>query len=133
MRRNIVVIVLAALLIVLAAAGVSAQEEITLAGLAEQLAALVTRVEALEDRLNFTGPGKQSGECLIATRQNIDRDTMAAYLDTFEGATPPSVLIQSVVRNGDNITVTYVTYNVNRYVKEYFTGCEFVGHSDWWK
>ena len=133
MINRILAIVLATVLLILSVSHLSAQEDISLESLVESFAALVTRVEALEDRLNFTGPGKQSGECLIATDESIDRDTMAAYLDTFEGASPPSVLIQSVIRNGDHITVTYQTYNVNRYVEEYFTGCEFIGHSDWWK
>ncbi|MXX26559.1 MAG: hypothetical protein F4Z82_14080 [Caldilineaceae bacterium SB0668_bin_21] len=129
MRRISVFVTVIVLMIVLTVGHGMAEEEITLESLAEQLATLIERVDAIEDQVNF--PNTRD-ECWIAFHNNISREAMESYLETYEGASPPPTRLVSVARKGDRVTVRYVTaFNRSRYVEEYFDGCEFVGHSDW--
>ena len=128
-RKSVLVTVILALLLLIAGP-VLAQEEVTLEGLAEQLAALVDRVGAIEEKIGF--PDTRD-ECWIAFHDKISRESLTAYFETFDSDHPPPMRIVSVARNGDRVTVKFITaFNKSRYVEEYFDGCEFVGHSDWW-
>ena len=128
-RKSLLVTVILAL-IVLTAGQVLAEGEVTLESLADSLVALIERVDAIEEKIGF--PDTRD-ECWIAFHDKISREAVAAYFETFDSDHPPPVRIVSVARNRDRITIKYVTdFNRSRYVEEYFDGCEFVGHSDWW-
>lgn len=135
MRRNIVAIVLAALLIVLAAVGVSAEEEIT-------LAALVGRVEAIEQRIAPNAFVDEDDKCRLAMEDRIHVSSLVSYLEKYpDEVAPNSFVILSVYEVPD--IGTEITFEGrrrlgnsiwgDRYVTETWNGCEFVGHSDWWE
>ena len=137
MRRIRVFLAVIVLLLMLSVAQVMAQGEITLEGLAEQLAALVERVDAIEKRFEFTPPVDEDGNCRLAIRNRVHPETMAAYLDTYpDDRTPQYVYITSVHDGADSTLIKFNTYVMNKkdkHVTETWDGCEFVGHSDWWE
>ena len=125
-----------------------AQDDLTLENLAEQLAALLDRVTALESEIVLTGDGL----CVIGNRETIQAQTATKYLEEFD----------ELPGNAKNIRIEGVTYEPGvdivgiryreelsldpfsmartmdsmqdepRRVIEYWEGCQYAGSSDWW-
>jgi len=114
-------------------------DEVTLAGLAEQVTglagqvtALVDRVTALEERL---APAMtETGVCVQYADGQIQRETVTAYLATFEEDVDSSLISLEAVHYDSESGLT--TYNfeelfADRSVTETWNGCEFVGVGEW--
>ncbi len=137
MRRKGLFLVLLVLLVVVPVAQVMAQGDITLEDLADQLAALVERMEAIESQLDFTPPVDQDGNCRLALRNRVHPQSMVAYLETYpDNRSPEYIYIIEVQEGEDGTLITFHTYErgqKDKNVIETWDGCEFVGHSDWWE
>ena len=106
--------------------------EFTLAGLAEQLTALVTRVGAIEAQLAPLTTA--DGVCIQYTSGQIQRETATKYLDAFGENLIATNLTLRAIRHDTEAGVS--TYHFEQYFKkqtvtETWRGCEFVGTSDW--
>ena len=94
MKRVTRIVIAVALFALLPAALLAQDEEPTLAGLAEQLAALVERVEAIETAI--APPSLEDGTCVLhLDSSTMQRETLTKYLDTFDEE--PSSMILSVI------------------------------------
>lgn len=108
-----------------------AQEELTLEGLADQLAALVTRIEAIESKL--TPPVTSEDTCVLYSHSSpLQRETITKYIDAFEEE-PGLVVLRSIYRDNESgrITAQFSERLSPPSVTEIGDGCEFVGASDW--
>lgn len=139
MERRIPYAVTLVVVILLAMGGgiVMADEGLTLEVLAESIASLTGRVEALESI--FEGPGAQAisdGECAIGLGDGIQDETVFKYKEAY-GEWPDFAQIDIghivIDSNSDEIKVVheYAVWFTRRYVDEIWKGCEFVGSSDW--
>ena len=136
MKRKIVIVVIVVTLTILGVTKVSAQAELTLENLAEQLASLVQRVAALESI--WEGPGsipieETEGACIVATGK-LQRQTALKFYQQFEKF-PEDIEIQSVAILPSipltGIAVTYTAGNGRYMARERWIDCEFVGGTDW--
>ena len=130
-----------------------AQDGLTLEGLAEQVTALVgrvdavgegvkaltERVEAVESR--WEGPGAvllDDERCMIGARpytRDLQNETVLRYRDTYdEWPEMGDIWVAEIIWTGDleRIGIVYEDYREDRYVMEIWEGCEFIGSSDWW-
>lgn len=139
MKRRILHAVTLVVVILLAiGSGIAmADEGLTLEVLAESIASLTARVEALESI--FEGPGAKAitdGVCVIGLGDGIQDETVFKYKEAY-GEWPDFGQIDIghiiVDSNSDEITVVheYAVWFTRRYVDEIWNGCEFVGSSDW--
>ncbi len=116
-------------------------EEITLAGLAEQvtglvddLTALVERVTAIEERLEPVTTG--DGVCILLKDDfDISPETATKFLETFD-ALPDDPRLIGAEYNVKTGRVGFLyressDYSNLKFVTEYWEGCEYVGSSDW--
>ena len=139
MRRNISHAVLVAIVILLAFGGgvAIAEEEITLQGLADQISALMERVDALEAM--WEGPGAiylSDDTCEIGRNGEIQDATVLKYKETWdEWPDLDDIDIYQVVYDSDSnrIGIVYEDFWDDRYVTEVWNGCEFIDSSDWWE
>ncbi len=141
-RRSIIslslaVIVLALVIIVPAAIALAQDEELTLAGLAEQLTALVTRVDAIESRLTHGAHVDDDGNCRLAVTDRLHATSIVEYLEKYpDSDTPGRIAIASVyIVPGTGIAVTFGPISESstyRHITEYWSGCEFLNTSGWW-
>ena len=117
-----------------------AEEELTLTELAEQLAALALRVESLESFWQNSGSVELgNNSCAIAQKSEeglaakLQRETALKYFDEHESL-PDIPLVSRVVVDLDanQILVVYTSDFFDGYsVTEIWSGCEFIGSSDW--
>ena len=132
------IILIAILLAILVPATLIAQEEgVSLEGLAEQLAALVSRVDAVEQKLTPGAYVDKDGSCRLAKEDRLHPTSLVEYLDKYpDSDTPGNVRIASVhIVPGTGVAVTFGPISESstyRYVTEYWNGCEFVSTSGWW-
>ena len=144
-RRSAHILILVAILIAaLTGAAVAQDEELTLAGLAEQLTALVTRVDAIEamsaepwspdvvytDDGICQSPLHTSDSFLL--RGALRQETADAYR-TKHGISidPASVYLRSI-SFGVGSNHVYLKYEKDgSIVVEKWAHCEYLGHSDW--
>lgn len=106
-------------------------EDLTLAGLAEQLTALADRVTAIEARL---APTTEDGACVQYSGKHLQRETTTAYLDAFDEDMDSNQLILRSVRYDTEAGLTNYHFELifdDRLVIERWRGCEFAGHSEW--
>ena len=132
MKRTLIIIALLALLV---PGALWAQEELTLEGLAEQLAALAGRVEALESVM--TGPGAieiEGGACQIAGDGGAQNETVVEWqVQRGEWPNVDQMRVASVIIGEDgSTTVTYAHSYTDEYIEEIWNGCEFAGTGDWY-
>lgn len=137
MKRFITATFVATIMIVLltSAAVVWAQdEELTLAGLAEQLNALVARVTAVEERLDPVTT--EDGVCILLKDDfDISPETATKFLDTFD-ALPDDPRLIGAEYNSETGRIGFFyressDFRNMKFVTEYWEGCQFVGSSDW--
>ena len=109
-------------------------EELTLAGLAEQLTALVERVTAIEERLEPVTT--EDGVCILLTDDfDINPETATKFLDTFD-ALPDDPRLIGAEYNTETGRIGFLyretsDYSNLKFVTEYWEGCQFAGSSDW--
>ena len=131
MKRVTRIVIAVALFALLPAALLAQDEEPTLAGLAEQLAALVERVEAIETAI--APPSLEDGTCVLhLDSSTMQRETLTKYLDTFDEE--PSSMILSVIYykpDSGEIILHFDEIYPARTAFETWHGCEFKGSSDW--
>ena len=152
MKRIIITIALLTLIAASAASIAQAQDEITLEGIAGQLAALVRRVEAIDERLGSfeiflsdSGPAESyENGCLIGVdafaAMSLDLDSLRdeavlKYKEKFdEWLVLTNVKIDFVMVNSETGHVG-ITYKVSpyRYMAEEWDGCDLVKSTDWWE
>jgi len=142
-------LVMAALLAVLVPGALWAQEELTLESLAEGLAGLVTRVEAIEGL--FANPWSpeivytDDGICQsplhaevdnmfgrIPMEETIHQKTADAYRAQFGTSVDPARARLMSLRFSVDSSEVYIAYELSdKYVVETWAHCEFLGHSEW--
>ena len=138
MRRIIwqVVIVVAVLLATFAGGVVAADEELTLAGLAEQLTELAERLTVIESQLTPNAFVDEDGNCRLALRDRLHATSLTKFLDKYpDSDMPDSVSIENVyVVPGTGIAITFLVRGSpnSRLITEFWSGCDFVSTSDWW-
>ena len=143
MRNTLLTILVAAiLLIILAGIAVAQDEDLTLQSLADQLAALTTRVTALESIWEGPGVWKDPNtelevyddQCIIGLSDKMQNETILKFLEKYEDLPYRIEIDQVVIDPGSNsISLVLKEWNSSRYVVERWDGCEFVGSSDWAK
>ncbi len=134
MKRYMAATFLATIVTVLltSAAVVWAQdEELTLAGVAEQLNALVDRVTTIEERLEPVTT--TDGVCVQYSHNQLQRETITKYLNAFEEDVGSLVTLKSVRYSTDSGLTTYHFEEAftDRSVTETWNGCEFVDTGEW--
>ena len=135
MKRKIAIAVVVVTLMSFGVAQVSAQAELTLESIAEQLVSLIERVEALESI--WEGPGslpltEPEGACVVATGE-LQRETALKFYDQFDRF-PENIRIHSVVvfPPADGTSVTYTEgWGDEYYARERWVNCEFSESTDW--
>lgn len=141
MKRHLIII---ALLAVLVPGVLLAQDELTLEGLAGQVAELVENVADLAKRVAtieavWTGPGSislQDGDCVIALDDSLQDETVLKFKERYdEWLDVDSVDIVQVhyLSETGHIAVVHEEFWEDKYVIETWDGCEFLGSSDWWE
>lgn len=131
----IAVIFLAIAIIVPTAIALAQDEELTLAGLAEQVTALVGRVEAIENILSGPGATALDGGCEIAADGGMQNETVVKWQEE-RGEWPnvDQMRVTSVVLNEDETTlITYALSFTQEHIEEIWSGCEFVTTGDWYE
>ena len=122
----------------LAAGGIAlAQDELTLDGLAEQLAALVSRVDEVESKLTPGAIVDKDGNCRLAVSDRLHPTSLVEYLEKYpDSDTPGRIAITNVyIVPGTGVAVTFGPISESstyRFVTEYWSGCEFLNTSGWW-
>jgi len=111
-------------------------EELTLEGLAETGAGLVGRIEAIEGL--FDGPGAielEDNRCVLGVGEHLQDATVIKYKDTYDEWLIVEFLNIVAVQHSSesgNVSILYEDWD-ERFVIEEWSGCEFVGSSDWWE
>ena len=132
MKRIIRITIVVALLALLPAALLAQDEELTLAGLAEQLTALVDRVAAIEAKLEPVT--NDDGVCIQYASGQIQRETVTKYFDTFDENLNASNTTLRAIRYDTEagLTIYYLEeYFADRTVTETWRGCEFLDVGEW--
>jgi hypothetical protein len=145
-RFSLTTILVIAVLLAVGSGIVMADEDLTLEGLVDLLASLAGRVEALESSVEalesiYEGPGSiviSDGECAIGFIGGLQDETVLKYKEEYdEWPDVGDVDVYTVVfdSNSNRIGVVYEDYwkSPERYVKEIWDGCDFVGSTDWWE
>ena len=141
-HRLISIPTVAFLLVALAGVAFAQDDDLTLQGLADQLAALTTRVQALESIWEGPGVWKEAStemeiydnQCIIGISDKMQNETLLKFLEKYEDL-PYRVEIDQVVIDpaSNSVSLVFKEWNIPRYVVERWDGCEFVGSSDWVK
>lgn len=143
MRRIILNIALVLVLFSLAPAALLAQDELTLESLAYRVDVamhnvfeLAARVELVETLLTPNPAIDEDGSCRLGIQERMHTMSMVTYLGKYEDSyTPNRITIENVFSFPDNtiaITIRVDASPNDRLVTEYYSGCEFLGISDWW-
>ena len=129
-------------LVVLAGVAFAQDEDLTLSSLADQLAALTTRVTALESIWEGPGVWKDPNteieiyddQCIIGLSDKMQNETILKFLEKYDDL-PYRIEIDQVVIDpaSNSVSLVIEEWNSSRYVVERWDGCEFVGSSDWVK
>lgn len=133
MSRRLVIAVLIVTLIFISVTQVSAQAELTLESLAEQLASLVERVEALESFWESKGSMPIDDDACVVATGELQRETALKFYDQYERF-PENIQIQyvAVAPKLDMVSVTYSEgWDEGRYSRERWIDCEFLESIDW--
>lgn len=143
MKRIILNVALAVLLFVLAPAALFAQDELTLESLAETVAGLTERLEALESSFFPDAITDADGNCQLAVSGGLFSNqtgsmhpsTVAAYMELSDSQVPQHIEIVSVyLVPGVGIAITLKARQpFEAYVIETWSGCEFQKHSRFWE
>ena len=132
-RRSAHILILVAILLAtIAGAAVAQDEDLTLAGLAEQLTALVTRVDAIEAQIAPLTTA--DGVCIQYTSGQIQRETATKYFDAFDENLKAGNVTLRAIRYDTEAGISiyhFEQYFEHQAVTETWRGCEFVGSSDW--
>ena len=143
-RFAYIVILVAFLLATLAGIAIAQDEEITLEGLTEQLASLVTRVDAIENM--FADPWSpdvlytDDGICQsplhtsdsFILRGELRQETADAYRTTYGVSINPTDVYLRSISFGVGSNNVYLKYEKDgSIVVEKWAHCEFLGHSEW--
>lgn len=132
MKRNLIIVAVLALIV----PGVLlAQDELTLEGLAETVAGLVERIEAVESILSGPGAIAVDGGCQIAGDGGAQNETVVKWQE-LRGEWPnvDQMRVSSVTLNEDGTTlVVYQESFTNEYIEELWNACEFSGTGDWYE
>ncbi len=136
MKRIIRITIVVALLALLPVA-LLAQDELTLEGLAETVAELVTRIDTIESRLTHGAVVDGDGNCRLAIKDRLHATSVVEYLEKYpDSKTPGSIAIANVyIVPGTGIAVTFGPISESstyRRITEYWSGCDFIGTSGWW-
>lgn len=148
MRRKAGSIVILIILAVAALTGIAAAqgEEFTLESLAEQVAALVARVDALEEL--YAEPWspdviyKDDGVCQsplhspyprsALMNSRVHQETADAYRSEYGVSIDPMDADLVSISFGVGSSHVYLEYEVSgKHVIEKWAHCEFMGHSEW--
>lgn len=150
-KKRFLLIVVVAIAIILPSMIWAQEEGLTLEGVAEQVAGLVERVEALESLYMRSVVSGDEGICQLAIGEvdwtdgdgGMHPTSLAAYLSLSDGAVPRSVSIRTVKFTPDGlIAIEFETYDepgtgafneYGSYVIEYWNGCDFQSHSQFWE
>ena len=132
MKRHLIIIAVLALLV---PGALLAQDELTLEGLAEQVANLADRVTTIEFELAEKIVITSEGKCLVLHGDfDLHHETATKFLDEF-GEIPSFVSLEAISFHTDSgmLGVLYVEYNNRpfKYVTEYWSGCQYGGTSRW--
>lgn len=139
--KRIVRITLVVALFALLPVALLAQDELTLEGLAEKVAGLVERVEAIEEL--FDGPGaipfRDDVACITGQNGMLQDETVLKYKEQYEQwPDMDEIGIVAVVYNkeDDYIAINYSSslwgFEEKRVV-ERWVDCEFIGSGEWWE
>ncbi len=132
MKRFTRIAIAVALFALLPAALWAQDEELTLAGLAEQLAALTDRVTAVEAKLEpITTDG---GVCVQYAKGQLQRETVTKYLDAFDENIESSHISLDAVHYDIEEGLTIYHFSqlfADRTVTETWRGCEFLDVGEW--
>ena len=132
MKHIVRITIVVALFALLPAALWAQDEELTLAGLAEQLAALTDRVTAVEAKLEpLTTDG---GVCVQYADGQLQRETVTKYLDTFDENIESSHISLDAVHYNTEEGLTIYHFSqlfADRTVTETWRGCEFLDVGEW--
>ena len=154
--KRITRITVAVALFALLPAVLLAQDELTLENLAETVAGLTERIDAVEvlitgpdslsDRVAtiealFTGPGStavpNSTECITGERRSLQDESVIKHKEKYdEWADPEDAWIVEVRYDVESETVK-IKYELglfeDKFVVETWDGCEFLHSSEWWE
>lgn len=136
------ILAVAILLIILAGVAVAQDEDLTLQSLADQLAALTTRVTALESIWEGPGVWQNPGteiavfddQCIIGLSEKLQNESILKYLDKYDDV-PYRIEIHQVIidPNSNSVSLVFRDWRDSRHVIENWEGCEYVGSSEWAK
>ncbi|MDE0079011.1 MAG: hypothetical protein OXO50_15940 [Caldilineaceae bacterium] len=128
-------LIITAVLAFLVPGALLAQDELTLEGLAEQIANLADRVNTIESEIAEEPVVTAEGKCIILHGDfDLHPETATKFLEDFEEI-PSFVSLEAISFHPDTGTlgVLYVEYNNRpfKYVTEYWSGCQYEGSSQW--
>lgn len=129
MKRFLIII---AVLAIVVPGALLAQDELTLEGLAEQVAALVERVEAVEAKL--APITTEDGVCVQYANGQVQRETVTKYFDAYEENLETSRLRLVAIQFGTETGLTVYHFEevfADRSVTETWRGCEFLDVGEW--
>ncbi len=133
--KRFLMIVVVIIAIVMPAMTWAQEEGLSLEGLAEQMAALVSRVEVLESLYAPSAIMDSEGNCILAANGGLHPTTMAAYMGISDNQVPESpdiAMVKIVPGSGVLITINVDLWS-DIYVQELWSGCEFKSHSRFWE
>lgn len=134
-----------AVLVMLAPAVMWAQGEVTLEGLADDIAGLTETVNALVSRIEriesiWDGPGSAGladDVCQLTERGTMQDETVLKYKEKFGKWLDLNFSMIHQVRHSADTGNVLIIYTdgpfASKMVIEEWNGCEFVGASDWWE
>lgn len=147
MKLRMKSIVIACMLIVFSIPVVlyAQEEELTLAGLAEQIAALTARVDKLESVFAVGRPVVDERGCTLVKYAPGDAgissikiplvqvETMVSYRDKFSQNLEELDIVQVDLSEDGTITISYTSeHDYDDYtISEVFQGCEFIHLTEW--
>lgn len=112
-----------------------AQDEISLAGLAERLQALTDRMDALEALWIDSEPSvTATGACIVGSDGGMHNSTVMKYRDVFEEWPDVDYIgIAGVSYNPETgeIAIQYEETIKDDYIIEFWRDCEFLESTDW--
>ena len=120
--------------------------ELTLQSLSDRIDTINTTITDLTTRLDaaesiWSGPGAvefSDGTCQIGMDDHLQDETVMLYKEQYdEWLDTDSIWFRNIVFDPEsgNVLVTYADYiwDSAKQVTEEWSGCEFVGSSDWWQ
>lgn len=100
--------------------------------LAEQVTALVARVDAVEEAI--APPTISSGTCVLHLSSSpLQRETLTKYIDQFD-TEPENLMTLKGIYYNEELNLTMLRFEEawkDRTVAEWWNNCEYKGSTDW--